>query len=196
MVRFGPFTHGLLEHFVRLGELTLTELTLRVPTVFRHPFFIREAAGKRITFQFEIVEYEMAAKRLRVSVNKPSLIDVTIGRNVRIWRMAKGLSQAQLASRLGLTFQQVQKYETGGNRVPTGRLVKLAAIIGVPISALFEGTNAADPSRSLLALVSDRRSFRLARAFAAIKDNAFRVSLVNMVEKIAATVPQPKRDRR
>jgi transcriptional regulator with XRE-family HTH domain len=134
----------------------------------------------------------MPAKK---SPKRPSAVDVTVGRNVRVWRMAKGLSQAQLAIRLGVTFQQVQKYETGGNRIPTGRLVKLAAILGVPIAALFEGTDAAEPSRSLLALVSDRRSFRLARAFAAVKDNRCRLSLVNMVEKIAASVPQSKRRR-
>jgi transcriptional regulator with XRE-family HTH domain len=134
----------------------------------------------------------MPAKK---SAKTPSPIDLTVGRNVRVWRMAKGLSQARLANRLGVTFQQVQKYETGGNRIPTGRLVKLAAILGVPIAALFEGTSAADPSRSLLALVSDRRSFRLAHAFAAVKDNRCRLSLVNMVEKIAASVPQSKRRR-
>jgi transcriptional regulator with XRE-family HTH domain len=138
----------------------------------------------------------MAAKRARISAKRPTPIDIAVGRNVRIWRMAKGMSQAQLASRLGVTFQQLQKYEVGANRIGTGRLVKLAAILHVPISALFEGTNASDPSRALLALVADRRSFRLAHAFAAIKDSAFRLSLVNMVEKIAATVPQPKRDRR
>ena len=123
----------------------------------------------------------------------PSPVDVTVGRNVRIWRMAKGLSQAQLAKRLGVTFQQVQKYEVGGNRIPTGRLVKLAAILGVPIAALFEGTNASDWSQSLLGLVSDSRSFRLAHAFAAIKDNRARLSLVNLVEKIAASVPPSRR---
>jgi transcriptional regulator with XRE-family HTH domain len=120
------------------------------------------------------------------SAESPSPVDVTVGGNVRVWRMARGLSQAQLAKRLGVTFQQVQKYEIGGNRIPTGRLVKLAAILGVPISALFEGTDGADSSRSLLALISDSRSFRLAHAFAAIKHSAFRVSLVELVEKIAA----------
>jgi transcriptional regulator with XRE-family HTH domain len=135
----------------------------------------------------------MPAKK---SAKTPSPIDVTVGRNVRIWRMAKGLSQAQLANRLGITFQQVQKYEVGANRIGTSRLVKLAAILGIPISALFEGTTGADPSRSLLALVSDRRSFRLARAFAAIADNTCRVSLVNLVETIASSVRQPKAPRR
>jgi transcriptional regulator with XRE-family HTH domain len=126
---------------------------------------------------------------------RPSAVDVAVGGNVRIWRMTKGLSQAQLANRLGVTFQQVQKYEIGANRIGTGRLVKVAAILGVPISALFEGTTGADPSRSVLALISDKRAFRLAHAFAAIKDNTCRVSLANLVEKIAASVPQSKRRR-
>jgi transcriptional regulator with XRE-family HTH domain len=124
---------------------------------------------------------------------RPSSIDIAVGRNVRIWRMAKGLSQAQLAHRLGVTFQQVQKYEVGSNRIGTGRLVKLAAILGVPIAALFEGTERADASRPLLALIADKRGFRLARAFATIADNTVRLSLVNLVEKIAIAVPQPPR---
>jgi transcriptional regulator with XRE-family HTH domain len=123
----------------------------------------------------------------------PSAVDVAVGGNVRIWRMAKGLSQAQLANRLGVTFQQVQKYETGGNRIGTGRLVKIAAILGIPISALFQGTNAADPSDPLTALIPDSRSFRLAHAFAAIKHSALRVSLVEMVEKIAAAEAAKRR---
>jgi len=127
---------------------------------------------------------------------RPSSIDIAVGRNVRIWRMAKGLSQAQLAHRLGVTFQQVQKYEVGSNRIGTGRLVKLAAILGVPIAALFDGTEGADPARSLLALIADKRGFRLARAFAAIADNTARLSLVNLVEKIAIAVPQPPRRRK
>jgi transcriptional regulator with XRE-family HTH domain len=123
-----------------------------------------------------------------------SPIDVTVGRNVRIWRMARGLSQIQLANRLGVAFQQVQKYEIGVNRIGTGRLVKIAAILDVPISTLFDGANDAEPSRSLLALVSDSRSFRLAHAFAAIKHNRLRLSLVKLVEKIAAS-QAPKRRR-
>jgi transcriptional regulator with XRE-family HTH domain len=70
----------------------------------------------------------------------PNFIDVAVGRNVRVWRMAKGLSQTQLASRLGVTFQQIQKYEVGADRIGTGRLVKVAAILGIPIAALFDGT--------------------------------------------------------
>jgi transcriptional regulator with XRE-family HTH domain len=131
-----------------------------------------------------------------VPLKRSTSIDVAVGRNVRIWRMARGLSQAQLAKRLGVTFQQVQKYEVGANRMGTGRLVKIAAILDIPIAALFEQTHAADPAASLLALIDDRRSFRLARAFRAITDGALRLSTVSLVEKIAAVVPQPQRRRR
>lgn len=127
------------------------------------------------------------------SAKAPSPVDATVGRNVRIWRMAKGLSQAELADRIGVTFQQLQKYEVGANRIGTGRLVKVAAVLGVPIAALFEGANAADPSSSLLALVADSRSFRLARAFAAIKNTSLRLSLVALVERIAAAEAAKRR---
>jgi transcriptional regulator with XRE-family HTH domain len=125
---------------------------------------------------------------------RPNAVDVAVGRNLRLWRLARGLSQSQLAKRLGVTFQQVQKYEVGGNRVPTGRLVKVAAILGVPIAALFEGTD--EPTESLSALISDSRSFRLAHAFAAIKSNKFRESLVALVEKLAGSPQKTKRRRR
>jgi transcriptional regulator with XRE-family HTH domain len=137
----------------------------------------------------------MAAKRSRIPPKRPSPIDVAVGRNVRLWRMARGLSQAQLASRLGVTFQQLQKYEVGANRIGTGRLVKVAAVLRIPIATLFDGTDT-DPSRSLLALVADARAFRLAHAFSAIHNSALRLSIVYLVEKIAVAVPQAPRPRR
>jgi len=127
---------------------------------------------------------------------RPSSIDIAVGRNVRIWRMAKGLSQAQLASRIGVTFQQIQKYEVGANRIGTGRLVKVAAVLGVPIATLFDGVERADHPSSLLSLVADSRSFRLAHAFAAIKESSLRLSIVNLVEQVATAVPPTKRQRR
>ena len=129
------------------------------------------------------------------ALKRPSSIDIAVGRNVRIWRMAKGLSQAQLARRLGVTFQQVQKYEVGANRIGTGRLVQIAPILDVPVAVLLEETAGAEHRGSLLALIDDRRSFRLAQAFAMIEDRSARLSIVNLVEKIAAAVPQPKRRR-
>jgi transcriptional regulator with XRE-family HTH domain len=134
----------------------------------------------------------MAARRARIPAKRPSPLDVAVGRNVRIWRMAKGLSQSQLASRLGVTFQQIQKYEVGTNRIGTGRLLKIAAILEVPISTLFEGASGAGDSSSVLSLVADSRSFRLAHAFAAIETPSLRLSIVNLVERVAAAGAQKK----
>ena len=126
---------------------------------------------------------------------RPNAVDRVVGGNVRIWRLAKGLSQAALAKRLGVTFQQVQKYETGGNRITTGRLVKIAGVLDVPLAALLHGADAKDTSGSLTALISDSRSFRLAHAFAAIKHNHFRVSLVELVERLAEAEAAKRRRR-
>jgi transcriptional regulator with XRE-family HTH domain len=133
------------------------------------------------------------AKARRVDPRKPTPTDVALGHNVRYWRLARGLSQTQLANRLGITFQQVQKYESGDNRVSMGRLVKTAAVLRIPIAALLEGTEADGP---LLALINDSRSFRLARAFAAIKNKRARVSLATMVEQIAAAASRRPVKRR
>ena len=130
------------------------------------------------------------------TTKRANWVDLAVGRNVRIWRMAKGMTQEELANRVGVTFQQLQKYEIGGNRIPTGRLVKISGVLGIPISALFEGTNGAEPPPSLLALISDSRSFRLARACAAIENSAMRLSLVRLVGTIAAGVPEAKRHRK
>jgi transcriptional regulator with XRE-family HTH domain len=87
----------------------------------------------------------------------------------------------------------VQKYEAGTNRMSTGRLVKAAAILGVPMAAFFDGADAAEPRNVLLA---NSRAFRLAHAFAAIKNNKFRESLVEMVEALAKLPQKLKRRRR
>jgi transcriptional regulator with XRE-family HTH domain len=124
---------------------------------------------------------------------QPDAVDVAVGINVRTWRIARGLSQSELAKRLGITFQQVQKYETGHNRMSTGRLAKAAVVLGVPMAALFHGADGEDPAQALLA---DSRAFRLAQAFETIKKTPFRLALVQFVEKVAASVPPDSNERR
>jgi transcriptional regulator with XRE-family HTH domain len=128
-----------------------------------------------------------------MSARSPNSIDGAIGRNVRIRRLAKGLSQAQLAKRLGLTFQQVQKYEAGGSRIASGRLVRIAQLLEVPVRALFEGVEGVAVSPAPYLLLAERRSLRLAQAFAAIKNGSLRLSIVVLVERIAAAVPRSRR---
>jgi transcriptional regulator with XRE-family HTH domain len=120
---------------------------------------------------------------------KPDPVDVLIGRNIKLHRLAKSMSQEDLANRLGLTFQQLQKYERGINRVGGGRLFRIAGILGVEVSAFFEG---ADGPHALprdvfspLSLIADPQPFRLVQAFAKINDPEMRRTLIDLVERIA-----------
>jgi transcriptional regulator with XRE-family HTH domain len=131
--------------------------------------------------------------RKKRNPRQPDAVDVAVGLNVRTWRIARGFSQAELAKRLGITFQQVQKYEIGHNRMSTGRLVKAAAVLGVPVSAFFHGASGDDPRQTLLA---DNRAFRLAHSFAAIGNSRFRLAVVALVEALAASLPDEKKRRR
>ena len=67
-------------------------------------------------------------------------VDVLVGKNIRVFRISKGLSQTALADALGITFQQVQKYENGKNRVGSGRLAAISKILDVPVNQFFDGS--------------------------------------------------------
>jgi transcriptional regulator with XRE-family HTH domain len=114
-------------------------------------------------------------------------IDRVIGRNVRTHRLAKKMSQTELGKRLGVSFQQVQKYENGTNRVGSGRLYQIAAILGVHVSTLFRGGDRSEKANDsgLLDLLAEPQSVRLIRAFAKITDTTVRRSLVQLAEKFA-----------
>src|ERR1700754_4762497 len=97
-------------------------------------------------------------------------IDKVIGRNIRIHRLAKKMSQTELGDQLGVSFQQVQKYENGANRVGSGRLYQIAATLDVHVSTFFKGGDGADRASDsgLLDLLAEPQSVRLIRAFAKI----------------------------
>jgi transcriptional regulator with XRE-family HTH domain len=107
-----------------------------------------------------------------------------VGHNIRIHCHAKGVSQTELAERLGVTFQQVQKYEGGVNRVGAGRLTRIAAVLGVPVTALLDGVEGGS-AESPLALIAERQPYRLAAAYARIADRRLRRAVVALVEQIA-----------
>jgi transcriptional regulator with XRE-family HTH domain len=75
-----------------------------------------------------------------MSAAVPDPIDIIVGRNVRQLRARRRVSQLELGEALGLTFQQIQKYEKGTNRVSASKLHQIAVFLGVDISELFEGT--------------------------------------------------------
>jgi transcriptional regulator with XRE-family HTH domain len=76
----------------------------------------------------------------------PDPVDIIVGRNVRALRAKRRISQLELGEALGLTFQQIQKYEKGTNRVSASKLHQIAVFLGVDISELFEGANSTDGS--------------------------------------------------
>ena len=116
---------------------------------------------------------------------QPDPKDVEVGRRVRAFRLNKGLSQEKLGDELGITFQQIQKYEKGVNRIGAGRLQRIAEILGVPVSEFF-GSGASMPSAgSLYELVDTAAALRLLRAYARIPDPQVKQAVTALVEKIA-----------
>jgi transcriptional regulator with XRE-family HTH domain len=105
-------------------------------------------------------------------------------------RIIVGMSQEKLGESLGITFQQVQKYEKGTNRVGSGRLHEIGRILGVPASYFFEeqesGGSSGEPQSSVVADLHPRKdSLQLLQAFNAISDPGARRALVNMARVLA-----------
>jgi transcriptional regulator with XRE-family HTH domain len=117
----------------------------------------------------------------------PDSIDRMVGRNIRIYRLQKRLTQTDLADELDLTFQQVQKYEKGVNRVGSGRLLKIATFLGVPVTALFKGSDemADTDQQSIFDQLTRPHANRLLQAFARIDHDGLQRSVVQLVEEIA-----------
>jgi transcriptional regulator with XRE-family HTH domain len=118
---------------------------------------------------------------------EPDSIDRIVGCNIRIYRLQKGLTQAELADQLGLACQQVQKYEKGTNRVGSGRLLRIATLLGVPVTALFKGSDEMldTDKQSIFDQLDMPHANRLLQAFARIDHDGLRRSVVQLVEEIA-----------
>jgi transcriptional regulator with XRE-family HTH domain len=117
---------------------------------------------------------------------QPNQRDEEIGRRIRARRLAVGMSQSALGGRLGLTFQQIQKYEKGANRVGSGRLEELAGILGVPVGFFFDDGPFEGDIRSIFVLADTAQAMRLLRAFSSIESPAMRQSLVDLAVQISA----------
>jgi transcriptional regulator with XRE-family HTH domain len=113
-------------------------------------------------------------------------VDLLVGSRSRIVRMRRKMTQAALGELLDVTFQQIQKYEKGVNRVGASRLHQIASALGVPISEFFAGaTEAGRKSVPLSTFAFDPQAFRIVEAFVKISDKELRVSLVRLVETMA-----------
>ena len=115
-------------------------------------------------------------------------VDTLVGQNIRIIRQDRGMSQTELGRKIDVTFQQVQKYENGTNRVGSGRLFKIASTFGVPITAFFEGAHEAvngHAGPSPVAMLAEPYVLRLLQAFCAVENMDLRRSLAELAERLA-----------
>jgi transcriptional regulator with XRE-family HTH domain len=130
-------------------------------------------------------------KRVRKKQANP--IDIQVGNRVRIRRMLIGMSQERLGDLLGLTFQQVQKYEKGVNRIGAGRLYEVARILNVPVNFFYEGVSEVTGQPGLgesdgapvMDFVSSGEGMQLSLAFMKIKDAKVRKRVLDLVKSLA-----------
>src|SRR3954463_6562760 len=133
----------------------------------------------------------------RPRTQTPNPIDVQVGARLRLRRSMLGLSQAKLGEAIGLTFQQVQKYERGANRIGASRLHELSRVLDVPVSFFFDDT---DPVRAAAmggfaelpfeGFASDplrkRETIELVQAYFSIEDAAVRRRLLDLVKALTS----------
>ena len=113
------------------------------------------------------------------------LHDAKIGKLIRVHRIAKRMSQEELGKHLGVTFQQVQKYEKGANKVSAARLLRIATVMKVPVVTFYGTVKGATMGNSPLELLSRSDAFKLAEAFDRISSRRVRKSVVALVQKLA-----------
>ena len=127
------------------------------------------------------------------STKKPNPIDIHVGGRVRLRRMMLGMSQEKLGEQLGITFQQIQKYEKGTNRIGASRLQNIATVLSVPVGFFFDGapgntaTGAADSKSGsyVVDFLSSSEGLQLNRAFVRIADSKVRRRIVDLVRSLA-----------
>jgi len=137
-----------------------------------------------------------ATQASQVAKKVPNPIDRHVGSRVRMRRMMLGMSQEKLGDALGLTFQQVQKYEKGANRIGASRLQQISQILQVPVSFFFEGAPSQRSERTegfgeapsptyVSDFLATSDGLALTKAFVRIKDAKLRRRIVDLVEQIA-----------
>ncbi len=142
---------------------------------------------------------DVSPKRGRQKSDGPNPVDVHVGGRVRLRRTLLGMRQEKLARAIGLTFQQVQKYERGANRIGASRLHELSQVLDVPVSFFFDDMNNA-PSGGLAGVgglgeeapppfegdpMAKRETLQLVRAYYQIKSPALRKRILDLTKSLA-----------
>lgn len=119
-------------------------------------------------------------------------IDAYVAGRLRTYRRQLGLSQAEIAKQIGVTFQQIQKYEAGLNRIGAGRLFQLAQLYGIPMQDLFprsagtsDGVKRAEKLDEVTSFALSTEGWKLCEGFLRIKDPRQRKLIVNLVQEMA-----------
>ena len=121
-------------------------------------------------------------------------VDAHVGHRVRLRRMLIGMSQERLGELLGLTFQQVQKYEKGINRIGAGRLFEVSGILGVPVGFFYEGVESGanasgfaeeEEPPPVMEFLSSGEGLQLSLAFMSIKDQKVRRRILDLVRSLS-----------
>lgn len=150
--------------------------------------FSRGSLLQRLPVHFEVTMLH------KPQLKTPDVIDVHVGSRIRLQRKLNGISQTRLAEALGITFQQVQKYEKGTNRVGSSRLQAIANVFGVPVSSFFEEGPGAFPdvlqsdtraTDKIVALLNTAEGLALNRAFTKIQDANVRRKIVSLANALA-----------
>ena len=123
--------------------------------------------------------------RRTVAKDGPHPIDVLVGRRAREFRTLEGLSQTAVAEKLGLTFQQLQKYEKGRNRISASRLYELAQLFDVPVGHFFGGIDAGKNEPKQDETLTKRETLELVRAYYKISDPEIRDKIRKLVQAVA-----------
>ncbi len=128
---------------------------------------------------------------------RPHPIDVHVGGRVRLRRTMVGMSQDKLADSLGLTFQQIQKYEKGVNRIGASRVFEISRILGVPIQFFFDDYDAdtgrsygfaeagPDDGAAMMELLNSPEGVQLCKHFASITDPKIRKRVLELVKSLS-----------
>jgi transcriptional regulator with XRE-family HTH domain len=130
------------------------------------------------------------------TTKEPQDVDRLVGSRVRMRRMMVGMSQEKLGDGCGITFQQIQKYEKGTNRIGASRLHQIARILEVPVEFFYEGALSDQGSdepvvgdrnaRSMTEFLATSEGLELVKAFTAIKDQRVRRRIVDLARAVAA----------
>ena len=126
-------------------------------------------------------------------VRKSGPLDAMLGARLRTLRVSRGISQAVLAEKIGVSFQQVQKYERGANRVGANRLVQIAAVLDVSVTEFFESVRTKSPGlKSPIHLLAEPGAWQVLEACAHEPSPRVRSCIVKLMESIADRNPEAK----